>query len=56
MGIRLYAYIAEPHEYSARVHDPHVHHAVSQDLMCRWLYPTVPETNSIPAGERTTYR
>ena len=56
MGNRLYAYITKPHEYSARVHDPHVYHAGSQDLMCRWLYPNVPETNSLQAGERTTYR
>lgn len=56
MGNRLFAHVTHPHEYAARVHDPHVYHAVSLDLMHRWLYPNVPENNNIHSGDRTTYR
>ncbi|GAB5037539.1 bacterial transferase hexapeptide repeat-containing protein [Nannochloropsis oceanica] len=56
MGNRLFAHVTLPSEYAARVHDPHVYHAVAQDLLHRWLYPSVPETNNILAGELTSYR
>ena len=57
MGNRLFAYVTRPHEYAARVHDPHVYHAVSLDLLHRWLYPNVPENNNIHSGgDHTTYR
>lgn len=56
MGNRLFAHVTHPHEYAARVHDPHVYHAVSLDLLHRWLYPNVPENNNIHSGDRTTYR
>jgi translation initiation factor eIF-2B subunit epsilon len=56
MGNRLFAHVTLPGEYAARVHDPHVYHAVAQDLLHRWLYPSVPETNNIHAGELTSYR
>ena len=56
MGNGRFAYVTGPHEYAARVHDPHVYHAVSLDLLHRWLYPNVPENNNIHSGDHTTYR
>lgn len=56
MGNKVYSHVTLPHEYAARVHDPHVYHAVSKDLLHRWLYPSVPETNRFHAGKPTSYR
>lgn len=41
----IYAYIADTSEYSARAESWSTYHAVSQDILGRWCYPLVPDTN-----------
>jgi len=48
LGNRLFGYVINSREeYAARVHDPHVYHAASRDLVMRWLYPLVLDANRI---------
>jgi translation initiation factor eIF-2B subunit epsilon len=41
-------------EYAARVHDPRTYHAVCEDIIRRWLFPIVPESN-FSFSQRTNY-
>jgi len=51
---KLYASLLEQNEYAARIHDPRILHAVSQDLLRRWCYPIVPD--NLPSGYEKTFR
>eukprot|EP00742_Colponemidia_sp_Colp-10_P005517 GILJ01005895.1.p1 GENE.GILJ01005895.1~~GILJ01005895.1.p1 ORF type:complete len:689 (-),score=134.44 GILJ01005895.1:248-2314(-) len=43
---KLYAHVIA-NEYAARVHDPRVYDRVSRDILQRWTFPLVPETNML---------
>lgn len=51
LGKTIYTHVVTS-EYAARVHDPHTYDAVSRDMIQRWAYPFVPDSN-LTAG---TYR
>ncbi len=42
-------------EYAARVHNLRSYDAVSRDIVARWCYPFVPDTNLATRGEGLTY-
>lgn len=41
----IYAYITDGSEYAARVESWATYNAVSQDILARWCYPLVPDSN-----------
>ncbi|CAK7895706.1 translation initiation factor eIF-2B subunit epsilon [[Candida] anglica] len=41
----IYAYIIESDEYAARVESWATYDAISQDILARWCYPLVPDSN-----------
>ncbi|KAG5182444.1 nucleotide-diphospho-sugar transferase [Tribonema minus] len=43
LGNKIMAHIVGPREYSARVEDLRLYHAVSRDIIRRWTYPLVPD-------------
>lgn len=38
------------HEYAARVHDPRTYHHISRDIVTRWAYPLVPDSQLVNKG------
>ena len=52
LGKTIYTHVLA-REYAARVHDPHTYDAVSRDIIQRWTYPLVPDSNLLP---ECTYR
>lgn len=51
---KIYAVLAQPTEYAARVMSPATYAAVSLDLLRRWCYPVVPDM--LPVGYERQYR
>ena len=47
LGNKLYVHILE-HEYAARVQNFRSYDAVSSDILQRWVFPFVPDTNLLP--------
>lgn len=45
LGNKLFTYLLPPTEYAARIHNLRSFDAVSRDLMQRWAFPFVPDTN-----------
>ena len=45
MGNRIHLHILQQGEYAARVHNLRGYDAVSRDVVQRWAYPLVPDTN-----------
>lgn len=52
---RFFAHFIE-NEYAARVHDPRTYDAVSRDIVARWTYPMVPDTNMVATTSYTRVR
>lgn len=49
----IYAYITDGTEYSARVESWATYDAVSQDILARWCYPLVPDSNLLENNSYT---
>ena len=49
LGNKLYVHVLQ-REYAARVHNPRAYDAVSRDVLQRWVFPFVPDTNLLPAA------
>lgn len=47
LGMHIYSYIIE-NEYAARVHDPRTYHSISRDIITRWVFPLVPDSEFVP--------
>jgi translation initiation factor eIF-2B subunit epsilon len=43
LGKHIYGYLLQGSEYAARVQDPRSYHAISRDLVTRWVFPFVPD-------------
>ena len=43
-------------EYAVRVDSLRTYDAVSKDVIQRWTYPMVPDTNALPRGTSSTYK
>ena len=43
-------------EYAVRVDSLRTYDAVSKDVIQRWTYPMVPDTNALPMGTSSTYK
>eukprot|EP01033_Poteriospumella_lacustris_P006929 gene6930-4995_t len=52
LGKHIYGYVLE-NEYAARVQDPRSYHAISRDIVTRWVYPLVPDVQLLQSD--TTY-
>lgn len=50
LGKHIYAYEIDT-EYAARVHDPRTYHYISKDIVTRWTYPMVPDSQLIKGSE-----
>lgn len=46
LGWRFFAHVIE-NEYAARVHCPRTYDSISRDVVRRWTYPMVPDTNVV---------
>ena len=46
LGYRFFAHVIT-NEYAARVHCPRTYDSVSKDIVRRWTYPMVPDTNIV---------
>ncbi|KNC98198.1 translation initiation factor eIF2B catalytic subunit epsilon [Spizellomyces punctatus DAOM BR117] len=46
LGKTIYCHLLKSH-YAARVATPHMYDAVSKDVLARWSYPMVPESNML---------
>lgn len=44
LGWKYFAHVIE-NEYAARIQDLRTYHAISRDVMRRWAYPLVPDSN-----------
>ncbi|KAK9827334.1 hypothetical protein WJX81_006406 [Elliptochloris bilobata] len=42
--------------YAARVNNPRTYDAVSRDVLCRWTFPFVPDTNVLPRTNVPSFR
>lgn len=42
-------------EYAARVHNLRSYDAISRDVLARWAYPFVPDTNLATRGDGPTH-
>ena len=42
----FYSYAID-HEYAARVHDPRTYHNITRDIVTRWVYPLVPDSQVV---------
>lgn len=51
----IYCYVLE-HEYAARVCNWQTYHAVLQDVVARWCYPVVPDSNMYTEDGEVTVR
>ena len=61
LGNKLHVYELRQAEYAGRVHNLRSYDAVSRDLLQRWAFPFVPDTNVLslggsPAWGQTSYR
>ncbi|GFR46848.1 hypothetical protein Agub_g8488 [Astrephomene gubernaculifera] len=54
LGNKLYVYELR-HEYAARVHNLRSYDAVSRDVLQRWAFPFVPDTNVLSLGGNPTW-
>lgn len=46
LGLKFFAHVfSSSNEYAARIHDIRTYDAVSKDVIHRWTYPRVPDTN-----------
>lgn len=43
LGKHIYGYLLQGSEYAARVQDPRSYHAISRDIVTRWVFPFVPD-------------
>jgi translation initiation factor eIF-2B subunit epsilon len=50
LGKHIYGYEIDT-EYAARVHDPRTYHSISKDIVTRWTYPMVPDSQLIKGSE-----
>ena len=53
MQNRIFAHVLPATAYAARVHDFRTYHAISSDMIHRWVYPMVPE--HLPAGYEKSF-
>ncbi len=59
LGSKLYVHEVPRGEYAAHVHNLRSYDAVSRDILQRWAFPLVPDTNMLWRGGtwgQTTYR
>jgi len=49
LGMHVYGYMIQ-NEYAARVHDPRTYHYICRDIVTRWVYPIVPDSQIIPGS------
>lgn len=45
LGNKLFVHELRPTEYAARLHNLRSYDAISRDILQRWLFPFVPDTN-----------
>ena len=55
LGLHIYGYITK-NEYAARVQDPRTYHAISRDIVTRWVYPIVPEAQLVAGSSYSHWK